>query len=138
MIDALTGGGGHNALTTHAKPHDGSGGSTDASRQTYFDNRDTFHAKAATEIGGDGSIPHQRIRDCDQQAGGSAASCQPHENVTDQVWLARSTRTGAEATKIRRGTLDAESGELLAASASTSSRTVVAIAPARSLQRTRP
>jgi hypothetical protein len=134
MRDALVSRGWHEARATHAKSRDGSDGTVDAAPPTDFDNGDALHAKAA--LGGDSSI--HRIRDCDQQAGGSATSCQQHENVTAQVWLSRSARTGADATKLRRATIDAMSGEHAATSGSTSSRMVVVIAPPRSLQRTRP
>jgi hypothetical protein len=136
MRDALVSRGWHEARATHAKSRDGSDGTVYAAPPTDFNNGDTLHAKAA--LGGDSSILHHRIRDCDQQAGGSATSSQQHENVTAQVWLSRSARTGADATKLRRATIDTMSGEHVATSGSTSSRMVVVIAPPRSLQRTRP
>jgi Tfp pilus assembly protein PilV len=137
MSDALVSRGWHEARATHAKSRDGSDGTVDAAPPTDFDNRDTLHAKAA--LSGDSSILHHRIRDCDQQAGGSATSCQQqHEDVTAQVWLSRSAQTGADATKLRRATIDTMSGEHVATSGNTSSSVVVVIAPPRSLQRTRP
>jgi hypothetical protein len=137
MRDALVSLGWHEARATHAKSRDGSDGTAGASLPTDFNTCTTLRAKAALEIGGDSSVLHHRTCVHDQQAG-SATSCQPHESVTAQVWLGRSARTGAEATKLRREMIATMSGEHVAISASTSSRMVVAIAPLRSPQRTRP